>query len=209
MSEDLTRTNVGCLLLPTAKETELISHDRPEVIERGQGVWFKSFSVNQRQPGCLLRMAGRVDAIDPGLSRERVVSRGAGGTANCANRTAVEGESLSALIAVIKFENLPDPPPTRILLGISNRSWAYSPYCHAPKRIISRHFEELCRRAIVFLNKKITHLTEKLAISISIFRFRGKSPFLPVWLLAIRGQSARNYLVTHFIVYCHITLKTR
>lgn len=58
-------------------------------------------------------MAGRVDAIDPGLSRERAVSRGAGGTANCANRAAVEGESLSALIAVIKFENLPDPPPTR------------------------------------------------------------------------------------------------
>lgn len=69
-------------------------------------------------------MAGRVDAIDPGLSRERVVSRRVGGTAGCANR---EGESLSALIAVIKFENLPDPPPTKILrLRISNRSWAYS-----------------------------------------------------------------------------------
>lgn len=72
-------------------------------------------------------MAGRVDAIDPGLSRERMVSRRAGGTAGCANRAAVEGESLSALIAVIKFENLPDPPPTKILrLRISNRSWAYS-----------------------------------------------------------------------------------
>lgn len=33
------------------------------------------------------------------------------------------GESLSALIAVIKFENLPDPSPTKILrLRISNRS---------------------------------------------------------------------------------------
>lgn len=93
-------------------------------------------------------MAGRVDAIDPGLSRERVVR--AGGTADCANRAAVEGESLSALIAVIKFENLPNPPPTKILLRISNRFWAYSQYCHAPKRIISRHFRELCRRAIVF-----------------------------------------------------------
>lgn len=124
------------------------------MIVHEQGVWFKSFSVNQRQPGCLLRMAGRVDAIDPGLSRERVVSRGASGTANCANRAAVEGESLSALIAVIKFENLPDPPPTRILLRISNRSWAYSQYCHAPKRIISRHFEELRRRAIVFFEKR-------------------------------------------------------
>lgn len=119
--------------------------------KRERGVWFKSFSVNQRQPGCLLRMAGRVDAIDPGLSRERVVSRRAGGTAGCANRAAVEGESLSALIAVIKFENLPDPSPTEILrLRISNRSWAYSQHCHAPKRIISRHFGELCRRAIVF-----------------------------------------------------------
>lgn len=34
----------------------------------------------------------------------------------------MEGESLSALIAVIKFENLPDPPPTKILrLRISDR----------------------------------------------------------------------------------------
>lgn len=68
-------------------------------------------------------MAGRVDAIDPGLSRERAVSRRADGTTKCANRTTVGGESLSALIAVIKFENLPDPPPTKILrLRISNRS---------------------------------------------------------------------------------------
>lgn len=75
-------------------------------------------------------MAKRVDAIDPGLSRERVVSRRATGwwrccgghRTGCANRTTVGGESLSALIAVIKFENLPDPPPTKILrLRISNR----------------------------------------------------------------------------------------
>lgn len=31
-------------------------------------------------------MAGRVDAIDPRLSRERVVSRRAGRTAGCTNR---------------------------------------------------------------------------------------------------------------------------
>lgn len=86
-------------------------------------MWFKSFSVNQRQPGCLLRIAGRVDAIDPELSRERAVSRRTDGRTECANRTTVEGESLSALIAVIKFENLPDPSPTKILrLRISNRS---------------------------------------------------------------------------------------
>jgi len=43
--------------------------------------------------------------------RRRWVRRGGGG-----------GKSLSALIAVIKFENLPDPPPTKILrLRISNR----------------------------------------------------------------------------------------
>jgi len=102
-------------------------------------------------------MTGRVDAIDPELSRERVVSRRADRTTDCANRAVVEGESLSALIAVIKFENLPDPPPTKILrFRISNRSWAYFQYCHAPKRIISKHFGKQCRCAIRFPKKNHT-----------------------------------------------------
>lgn len=152
----------------TMTRTSKRDHEREQIISNdhssdraGAGgrreMRFKSFPVNQRQPRCLLRMVERADAIDPRLSTERAASGRTVGTAGCADRTAVVGESLSALIAVIKFENLPDPPPTKILrLRISNRPPAYSQYCHVPKRIISRHFEELCRRAISFLEKSYT-----------------------------------------------------
>jgi len=115
-------------------------------------------------------MAERVDAIDLGLSRERVVSRRAGRTTGCANRAVVEGESLSVLIAVIKFENLPEPPPTKILcLQISNSFLDSLPVL---PRAQADYFQALCAVALhVFFPKKITYLTDKFAISISILDF--------------------------------------
>jgi len=58
----------------------------------------------------------------PGGKRGEVRARRARNGVPCEQDGGGGGKSLSALIAVIKFENLPDPPPTKILrLRISNR----------------------------------------------------------------------------------------